>query len=185
MWVSAITQQHRVARQWMRGASRAKVDNVTALFARLQQPWLCRYWFAEGVGLAVALLAITVAGWQTSNDVIVVAISVYGGGVGYYGALFGYALYTEPQCLQGGRCNRLVTQGRTLLLELGGAELLDSFCFSPLLLYLCLQLLANHQLAVVVSELISTLLFYVTVLTVQKFIRNEGATSIDIGQNDV
>lgn len=57
---------------------------------------------------------------------------------------------------------------RTLLMTLGSAELVDSLLLSPLLFYLALHLLPNQQLAVVVSEVVSTLALYGTVALVRR-----------------
>lgn len=173
MCINTKIEWYSFTQQWVHSASNPKVNSEAALWMWVRQPWLRRYWFAEGVGLAVALLGITVAGRLTSHDLLAAVVSVYGGAAGYYGALLAHTLYNERQKSGPIRCNGVLLQGRTLLLEMGGAELLDSFCFSPLLLYFCLKLLPNQQLALVLSESMSTLLFYATVFAVQETIRKE------------
>jgi hypothetical protein len=129
--------------------------------------WLWRYLLAEVVGLVFAVTGITLASYLTTTEITLVVASLYGGSVGYYGVLFAYGLMAaraaqpmqDPQTL----AQSAISTVRMLLLECGSAELLDTLFFSPLLLYLCLQLLPNHQIAVVVSELTSTVAFYATV----------------------
>lgn len=141
----------------------------SSLGALLWSPpaWLRRYLLAEVVGLLAALGNITLASRLTDNTVLLVAVSVYGGAVGYYSTLFLSLFFAVRRAEQrvGGvalpysRWRKI----RTLLMTLGSAELVDSLFLSPLLLYLALHLLPNHQLAVVVSEVVSTLAFYGTV----------------------
>lgn len=129
--------------------------------------WLHRYLLAEVVGLLVALGNMTLASRLTDNTALLVAVSVYGGAVGYYSALFLSLFYASRRAkpvvgevyASYSRKRKL----RALLMTLGSAELVDSLLLSPLLLYLALHLLPNHQLAVVVSEVVSTLAFYGTV----------------------
>jgi hypothetical protein len=143
---------------------------VSAITGLKQQPLLRRYLLAEVVALMVAILSITLASRLTNSMFILIAASVYSSSTGYYSVLFVHTLYAERhiQRTGPGDCllNSVVSTAYTLLLELGAAELLDSLLVSPLLLYLCLSMLPNHQLAVVLSELVSTLLFYTNVLIV-------------------
>lgn len=133
--------------------------------------WLRHYLLAELVGLAVAVVSITLANHMTNNVLLLMAVSLYSGTIGYYSVLSLHALCAEqPIQLVAARPrahSHVISTVRTLLFELGSAELLDSLLISPLLLYGCLHLLPNQQLAVVLSELISTLAFYATVVVVQ------------------
>ncbi|MFN8442818.1 MAG: hypothetical protein U0175_18725 [Caldilineaceae bacterium] len=134
--------------------------------------FVCQYLLAEAAGLLVAVLSITLAARLTDNSLIWIAASVYSSSVGYYAVLavciwcFGQGdrVLTEPN-----RRRRLMHTMRTLVLEFGSAELLDSLLFSPWLLYLSLRLLANPQLALVLSELLSTGAFYITLLIVKSW----------------
>ena len=136
-----------------------------------------RYLLAEVVALTVAIVGITLASCLTDNAFILIAASAYSGSVGYYSVLFISTLSAERRDQRTGEssclCKGLVRTARTLLLELGGAELLDSLLVSPLLLYVCLHMLLNHQLAVVLSELVSTLVFYVAVFMFQRIRQTE------------
>ncbi len=58
----------------------------------------------------------------------------------------------------------LYTTSRNLALEFGVAELLDSLLFTPALMYLCLEIVPNLQLAVVLSEVASNAAFYTTAM---------------------
>lgn len=147
--------------------------HATPLVLRWSLPaWLRRYLLAELVGLVVTLGNITLVSHLTDNTFLLVAVSVYGGAVGYYSTLFLSLFFAVQRAEQraGGvtlpysRWRKI----RTLLMTLGSAELVDSLFLSPLLLYLALHLLPNHQLAVVVSEVVSTLAFYGTVSLVRR-----------------
>ena len=135
------------------------------------QRWLRRYLLAELVGLAVAVVSITLANCMTGNVLLLMAASLYSGTLGYYTVLFLHLLLAErPRVLPasvGHWRSQVVNTVQTVLLEVGSAELLDSLLFSPILLYGALQLLPNQQLAVVLSEVLSTLAFYATVAVVQ------------------
>ncbi|MCE7989921.1 MAG: hypothetical protein DYG89_52910 [Caldilinea sp. CFX5] len=134
--------------------------------------WLRRYLLAEVVGLLVALGSITLTSRLTDNTFLLVAVSVYSGAVGYYSTLFLSLFYAlrRVKPLAGDRSLPYSRRRkiRTLLMTLGSAELVDSLLLSPLLLYLALHLLPNQQLAVVVSEVVSTLAFYGTVALVRR-----------------
>lgn len=134
--------------------------------------WLRRYLLAELVGLLVALGSITLTSRLTDNTVPLVAVSVYSGAVGYYSTLF-FSLFCVLRQVKPMAGTRPVPYRRrriisTLLMTLGSAELVDSLLLSPLLLYLALHLLSNQQLAVIVSEVVSTLAFYGTVALVRR-----------------
>jgi hypothetical protein len=133
--------------------------------------WLRRYLCAEVAALVSALLGVTLAGSLTTDTFILVAVTVYSSSAGYYGVIFVHRLIVDrrtQQSLDGHATRRAaISTVRALLLEFGSAELLDSLLFSPLLLYLCLRILPNPQLAVALSELASTLAFYATVIVAQ------------------
>lgn len=163
---STRPDQHLAAGMAVGGQNRWRHSILGAL---LWSPpaWLRRYLLAEVVGLLAALGNITLASRLTDNTVLLVAVSVYGGALGYYSALFLSLFYASRRVkpMAGGVYAPYSSRRklRTLLMSLGSAELVDSLFLSPLLLYLALHLLPNHQLAVVVSEVISTLAFYGTV----------------------
>jgi hypothetical protein len=103
----------------------------------------------EVVAWTVAVVCITLASRLTDNAFTLVAASVYSGSVGYYSVLFVYTLYAERHLQRTGQgyclLNSMVSSAYTLLLELGGAELLDSLLVSPLLLSLSLSGLAAES----------------------------------------
>jgi hypothetical protein len=134
--------------------------------------WLRRYLLAEVMGLLVALGSITLTSRLTDNTLLLVAVSVYSGAVGYYSTFFLSLFYllrrVKPLAGSSDTPASRRRKIRTLLMSLGSAELVDSLLLSPLLLYLALHLLPNQQLAVVVSEVVSTLAFYGTVALVRR-----------------
>ncbi len=135
------------------------------------QPWLRRYLLAESAGLTGAIVSITLANRLTDNALLLMVASLYSGTVAYYSVLFLHRLLAEqplPLLTNAAHWrNQVVNTVQTVLLEVGSAELLDSLLFSPVLLYCSLHLLPNQQLAVVLSEVLSTLAFYATVAVVQ------------------
>lgn len=138
---------------------------------KIIQPWLRRYLLAESAGLTGAVVSITLANRLTDNALLLMAASLYSGTVAYYGVLILHLMLVEqPRILlanAGHWRNHAVNTVHTVLLEVGSAELLDSLLFSPMLLYCSLHLLPNQQLAVVLSEVLSTLAFYAIVVIVQ------------------
>lgn len=153
------------------------VGTLTELNRSLQLlgPRVQRYLVAEVVAMLVALGTISVANDLTANSFLLVVASVYGSTVSYYSVLLVYTFRAErctPHTKQAfSAIDSLLSTGRTLITDLGSAELLDSLLFSPGLLYLGLHLLPNHQLAVLVSEIGSTAAFYMTVYLIQQIQR--------------
>jgi hypothetical protein len=124
--------------------------------------WLWPYLVAETCAVAVALASIHAASSLTDNNVILVAASVGGSSAGYYGVVLTHALTQE---VTEGAANlrvAFVCSARTLLVDYGSVEALDALLFSPFLLFVFFHLLPNRQAAVVASEVVGTLVFYLT-----------------------
>ena len=165
-FAESAPHQRQVAGMTVHGPSRWRHSPLAA--RRWELPaWLRRYLLAEVMGLLVALASITLTSRLTDNTLLLVAVSVYSGAVGYYSILFLSLFYVlrrvKPLAGSSYTPDSRRRKIRTLLMSLGSAELVDSLLLSPLLLYLALHLLPNQQLAVVASEVVSTLAFYGTV----------------------
>lgn len=151
---------------------------ITELNRSLQLlcPRVQRYLVAEVVAMMVATGTISIATNLTDDSFLLVVASVYSSTVSYYSVLLVHTVLAERRTAQPEKqahsaLRNLLSIGGTLLTELGSAELLDSLLFSPVLLYLGLHLLPNHQLAVLVSEIGSTAAFYMTVYLIQQIQR--------------
>jgi len=130
-------------------------------------PWLRRYLPAELLAIAAAMVCATCATIVTNDELLIVAASIAGSTAGYYGLIVIFEI-VQTQAAYRARHARYTQRAafatiRGLMLEFGGAELLDSLLFSPVLLYVCIQVAPNLQLAVVLSELASSTAFYITV----------------------
>lgn len=117
--------------------------------------WLWPHLLAETAAVSLTMLTITLAGNLTTNDFVLVIVSVASSITGYYGVIVAYHWMEEGRSL--------LHSFQALILEYGSAEVLDCLIVSPLLLYLCLQSLPNLQFAVVLSDLASSAAFYVVV----------------------
>jgi hypothetical protein len=163
-----MKHQHNAGCQQWLGQSEKKRQLAGIDAIAYVRYWLRRYLPAELVALAVAVGSVTLAAMLTSNELILVAAGVYSGSASYYGVLVAHMYITNRRAhptVDGHSARQaLIGRVRGLMLDFGSAELLDSLLFSPLLLYLCLRALPNHQLAVVLSEFVSTIVFYTTVI---------------------
>jgi hypothetical protein len=119
---------------------------------------------AETAALVVAIVGATLTSMLTTNQLVLIAVSAYGASASYYGVLLGHAFITNRRDHPETGHHTMIGMLRGLILDFGSAEILDSLLFSPLLLYLCLRMLPNLQIAVVLSELASTAAFYTAVL---------------------
>jgi hypothetical protein len=133
----------------------------------LRTAWLRRYLPAEVASLAFALVGGTLAAALTGVEDIVAAVSAWSAVVGYYGMMLVGELASQSRTGRSSDGAALwpiaCASARGLVLEFGGAETLDSLLFSPVLVYLCIQALPNLQLAIIASEVTSTVLFYTIV----------------------
>lgn len=120
--------------------------------------WLRRYGWAELAALVLAVTCATLADTWT-NNVLLLAASAYGS-ISYYGVLLVREMVENRRAVG-------VTM-RTLVVEFGSAEALDSLVFSPVLLGMCVALVPNVALAVVLSESASTAMFYAFVMVGRK-----------------
>jgi hypothetical protein len=141
-------------------AYRAGLHALTHSLAEGMQRWLQRYLPPEVVASAIAVGCAPYTDTLINNDLLTVLISTWSSSAGYYGVLLTRELIYARQA---DRAPAVWITLRNLVLEFSAAELLDSVLFSPVLMYVCIQLVPNLQLAVALSELTSTAAFYTTV----------------------
>lgn len=129
--------------------------------------WLRRYGPAELAAILAALACVTLAALLTNNELVLALTSACSTVAGYYGVMFARELTRQ---VRSGASLRPATAAaaRNLALEFGGAEALDSLLVSPMLVYLCMQSLPNPHVAVTVSELASSVVFYTLVITARQ-----------------
>lgn len=148
----------------------------------LTRHWLRRYLPAELLAIFVATACATLAGVLSNDDLLTIASSVVGSTVAYYGLIVireivearrachvGHAIFTPRTAF---------TTVRNLALEFGSAELLDNLLVSPVLLYVFIQAVPNLQIAVVLSEVTSSVAFYTTVVIAHEVRRAFADTAV-------
>ena len=122
------------------------------------------------LAVVVAALCATCVDAVSNDQVLIVGASIVGSTTGYYGLFVIREMMHTRRVTQGRHLRSTRRAGystvRTVVVDFGSAELLDSFLFSPVLLYLCIQAVPNLQLAVLLGELASTIAFYSVVFVV-------------------
>ncbi len=133
-------------------------------------PRLRPYFVAEAVTLITTSLGLTLSDHLRLCISSAAMLGVASGFIGYYGVLFLHVMATglKPLRVQAIQWSRIVACARTLIVEMGAAEVLDTVLISPLLLYICYQWLLDKYAAVLLSESLGTMAFYAMVLAIQR-----------------
>ncbi|MCP9274539.1 hypothetical protein [Mycolicibacterium arenosum] len=127
--------------------------------------WMRRYLCNEIAGTTVEMVGATVAYLVTDSLAAAAIVASIGASVGYYAAAYVAAvrLSFRAQCARP-RAERLAVANllalRSVLVEFGPAELLDSIFVRPLAFYLGPQMFGNVAAGWVFGKLVSDLAFY-------------------------
>lgn len=129
-----------------------------ARWGRKSAEWLRRYLPAEALATCCALLGGLLA--SLANPALAALGGTWGENVGYYGAIL-----TRDLRARRARDERLTPAGvlrvlRNILLEFGGAELLDSFVVRPAAMFTMIGLTGSLPLGLILGKVIADLAFY-------------------------
>lgn len=120
--------------------------------------WLRRYLPAEGVATGSALLGGLIAGF--GNPLLAALGGTWGENIGYYATIIARDLRARRR-----RDGRLTPGGvlralRNLLLEFGGAEVLDSFIVRPTAMLALITITGNLPIGLILGKVTADLAFY-------------------------
>src|SRR5215208_5578552 len=88
--------------------------------------WLRRYLPAEAVGTLTAVASASVASALGSSVPLAVYVAALGENLGYYATMFAREFVTQMRTRESSRVASAYTTVKSLLLEFGPAEVLDS-----------------------------------------------------------
>lgn len=138
---------------------------------RKLREWFIRYAPAEIAGTITALLGYWVTYWLTGNTMAAAIVATASENLGYYGiAASREAMYNWRAYADRTPAHRVLLSGvhtsRTIVLEFGPAELIDSLLVRPSLFYILpLIFTGHHTLAVFAAKFIADIIFYLCVVT--------------------
>ena len=126
--------------------------------------WLMRYLPSELAGTALSLLTAWAA-YRLSGSLVVAALAgTVGENVGFYGVAVGRSIRDQWRFERALGSTRPRASVRTALwlslVEFGPAEIIDTFCVRPLLLWTAPVLLGNPALGWLVGKLSADVVFY-------------------------
>ncbi|MBS7563898.1 hypothetical protein KHS38_05730 [Mucilaginibacter sp. Bleaf8] len=132
--------------------------------------WLKRFLPAELVGSALAILVSYVTLQVTHNAVMAAYAAAIADTTGFYITLFIQGLVKSHRELksqhQPFKLIHILQVFKTLLVEFGPAEILDSFLLRPFFMYIFPVLLHNRTLGVLAGKIVSDISFYIPVIII-------------------
>jgi hypothetical protein len=126
--------------------------------------WIRRYGPAEVGCLVTMLIASALAARVTDSPGLLAIAAIAGATVGFYGVLIVTVMREQLALLPAGphRFERALTRSFGLLVaEFGVAELLDTFCYRPLLMMAGVVLLQDAMWGLIAGKVVSDVVFYV------------------------
>lgn len=141
-------------------------QDVTAKPARRTRIWFWvrRYGPAELACLVTMLAASALAATVTDSPPLLAIAAIAGATVGFYGVLIVTVLREQLALLSPGptRVPRALSRSVALLVaEFGVAEVLDTFCYRPLLMMAGVVVLRDPLWGLLAGKIASDVLFYV------------------------
>lgn len=122
--------------------------------------YLKRYGFAELAGGAMVLLGATATFYLTGNKILAAYVGAFSENIGFYGTIIIGDIIKARRNATHWTWKQFLTVLRNILLEFGGAELLDSLVVRPGTIYLFTSLFTNYELGALVGVVVSDILFY-------------------------
>lgn len=122
--------------------------------------YLKRYGIAELFGGALVLLGASITFYITGNKILAAYVGALSENMGFYGAIIVGDVIKAKRNAEHWRWMQVFTVLRNVLLEFGGAELLDSFVLRPWLIYFFTTVFAVYELGALVGVVVSDIVFY-------------------------
>ena len=136
--------------------------------------WLKRYWLAETIGTATALLSAIGIALIAGSPLAIAIVAPWGENLGYYGTMLVQEWRLEATRTNGKGLGSIARRIPGLTLEFGPAELIDSLLARPFLMYMGQQLTGSTGWGIVLGKVAADIVFYVPVilsLEVRGFLR--------------
>lgn len=137
--------------------------------------WMRRYLFNEIAGTTVEMAGATVAYLVTDSLAAAAIVASIGASVGYYAAAYWAAVRLSLRAERARpRAERVIVANllalRSVFVEFGPAELLDSIFVRPLAFYVGPQLFGNVAAGWIFGKLVSDVAFYaVAIFSYERF----------------
>jgi hypothetical protein len=130
--------------------------------------WLMRYGPAEAGGIVMAFTGSVVAHACTHNPVILAYAASLGDNTGFYGVIiFRDSLSARKHRQKANKtysARDFFSMLKHLILEFGGAEILDSLFVRPFCMYIFPYLLQNAPLGIATGKIAADTFFYGTII---------------------
>jgi hypothetical protein len=126
--------------------------------------WLPRYWLAEVIGLATALLSVLLTRQLGGSMLAAAVIAPWGENIGYYGTMLVRELRSESRQQQRSTLAVALLSVRNIAIEFGPAELFDTLLVRPALMYAGPQLVGSLAFGIVIGKVAADVVFYVPVI---------------------
>lgn len=127
--------------------------------------WAKRYVPAEIVSIATTLLSAWLAHRSGGSALLIALVSTWGGNVGYYGyILVADILRSVKAHRQNGKPYNVASAAidfRSLIVEFGMGEIVDSLFIRPAIMYYVPQLIPGFAAGILVAKLIADVFFYI------------------------
>lgn len=122
--------------------------------------YLKRYGFAELIGGLLVLVISTATFYATNNKIVAAYAGTIGENIGFYGAIIIGDVLKSRKSEKNWNKKHLVLVLRNVLIEFGGAEILDSLIVRPGMLYLFTSLISSYEFGALVGVVAADILFY-------------------------
>lgn len=122
--------------------------------------YLKRYGFAEIAGGLLVLVISSLTFYFTGNKILAAYAGTIGENLGFYGTIIVGDIISARRNSEHWSWGHVVPVLRNVLIEFGGAELLDSFIVRPGMLYLFTSIISNYQLGAFAGVVVADILFY-------------------------
>ncbi|HRO42124.1 MAG TPA: hypothetical protein PL009_04785 [Flavipsychrobacter sp.] len=122
--------------------------------------YLKRYGFAELFGGILVLIGASITFYLTGNKILAAYVGALSENIGFYGTIIVGDIIKAKRSSELWTWKHSLPVLRNILLEFGGAELLDSFVMRPGMIYLFTTLFTPYEFGALVGVVVSDVVFY-------------------------
>ena len=122
--------------------------------------YLKRYGFAEIAGGLFVLIGASITFYLTGNKILAAYVGAFSENIGFYSTIIIGDIIKAKRNAEAWNIKHVLPVLRNILLEFGGAEILDSLVVRPGMLYLFTSLLINYELGALIGVVAADILFY-------------------------